>query len=483
MTNQQLAINELKALLQKIQVDWEIPVDLLYTDALSRVSESIEKRITELEEQAAESAGCCSGSCSRDSCASNVGQALAPRWHILPLDFLEDFETWATEFGFDLSKTPAMSAENPYAVSETWKLLEAYWKGREDQHARTLKIAFTYLEQPSTGEESNPADFVNEFFDRTFSALKKAKAPLLVWRADFEHAAQKVGVNLYPGPDATADIPYLYSEAHSGFGFYCLGRSFSLIPDTSSDDLAPLPRGNRPLTQVKVPVKLVVIEHITDTDDIFDITVHQTLQEADAKLAAYASEHWGDRFKSSAPFAPSDLSPHEIVDAFFATPGEPHVTLAYKVYDETLTLRLPSEAELAPLITLLGDMDEGWLDAAIQKFRQETTKPFWLRVFGSVEAYLLEAAKAGWEARGELQAVRANEYYKLAPTPTNLREWIERGINHYSAENGSDTPDFILAEFLMDALTAFDRAVSARSAWTNSWLTTGLESRSNCTKG
>ena len=38
-------------------------------------------------------------------------------------------------------------------------------------------------------------------------------------------------------------------------------------------------------------------------------------------------------------------------------------------------------------------------------------------------------------------------------------------LNRASAENGSDTPDFILATFLSDALAAFDKAVSARHRW------------------
>lgn len=38
-------------------------------------------------------------------------------------------------------------------------------------------------------------------------------------------------------------------------------------------------------------------------------------------------------------------------------------------------------------------------------------------------------------------------------------------INKYSRENGSDTPDFILAEFIDNALFAFDVGVNAREAW------------------
>lgn len=46
-----------------------------------------------------------------------------------------------------------------------------------------------------------------------------------------------------------------------------------------------------------------------------------------------------------------------------------------------------------------------------------------------------------------------------------LRKEIETALNRHSAENGSDTPDFILAEYLVGCLRAFDAAVSAREAW------------------
>lgn len=46
-----------------------------------------------------------------------------------------------------------------------------------------------------------------------------------------------------------------------------------------------------------------------------------------------------------------------------------------------------------------------------------------------------------------------------------LRKQIERAINSTSSENGSDTPDFILAEYLTNCLTAFDKATIAREKW------------------
>ena len=48
---------------------------------------------------------------------------------------------------------------------------------------------------------------------------------------------------------------------------------------------------------------------------------------------------------------------------------------------------------------------------------------------------------------------------------SQLRTDIEMAINRNSAENGSDTPDFILAVYLLNCLEAFDKAVHARSAW------------------
>lgn len=53
----------------------------------------------------------------------------------------------------------------------------------------------------------------------------------------------------------------------------------------------------------------------------------------------------------------------------------------------------------------------------------------------------------------------------MSKPPTNLREDIQRAINCRSAENGSDTPDWILAEYLIGCLETFDKAVTAREAW------------------
>lgn len=71
----------------------------------------------------------------------------------------------------------------------------------------------------------------------------------------------------------------------------------------------------------------------------------------------------------------------------------------------------------------------------------------------------------------------ANKGYKIVPTPVdaaeeaqrrdyrkaNFRQELEVLINRCSMENGSNTPDFILAQYLMDALEAYDKAAVART--------------------
>ena len=46
-----------------------------------------------------------------------------------------------------------------------------------------------------------------------------------------------------------------------------------------------------------------------------------------------------------------------------------------------------------------------------------------------------------------------------------LRKEIEQALNRHSAENESNTPDFILASYIEDCLAAFDTAVNARTKW------------------
>jgi hypothetical protein len=47
----------------------------------------------------------------------------------------------------------------------------------------------------------------------------------------------------------------------------------------------------------------------------------------------------------------------------------------------------------------------------------------------------------------------------------SFRKELEFLINCHSKENGCNTPDFILAEYLADCLEVFDKAVNRRESW------------------
>ncbi len=48
---------------------------------------------------------------------------------------------------------------------------------------------------------------------------------------------------------------------------------------------------------------------------------------------------------------------------------------------------------------------------------------------------------------------------------SGFRDDLETLLNRHSMENGSDTPDFILAEYLTNCLQAFDTALHSRTHW------------------
>ena len=48
---------------------------------------------------------------------------------------------------------------------------------------------------------------------------------------------------------------------------------------------------------------------------------------------------------------------------------------------------------------------------------------------------------------------------------TEFRTKLEHLINSESMENTSNTPDFILAEYLYNCLDAFDKATNSRESW------------------
>lgn len=48
---------------------------------------------------------------------------------------------------------------------------------------------------------------------------------------------------------------------------------------------------------------------------------------------------------------------------------------------------------------------------------------------------------------------------------TEFEEELSALLNKHSAENGSDTPDFILAKYLQSSLNAFNMATKQRTFW------------------
>jgi hypothetical protein len=47
----------------------------------------------------------------------------------------------------------------------------------------------------------------------------------------------------------------------------------------------------------------------------------------------------------------------------------------------------------------------------------------------------------------------------------SFRSELEALLNHHSMENGSNTPDFILADYMTSCLRSFDLAVKRRDTW------------------
>jgi len=48
---------------------------------------------------------------------------------------------------------------------------------------------------------------------------------------------------------------------------------------------------------------------------------------------------------------------------------------------------------------------------------------------------------------------------------SEFQEGLRALINRHSKENGSNTPDFILAEYLTSCLEAFETATNERQGW------------------
>ncbi len=84
---------------------------------------------------------------------------------------------------------------------------------------------------------------------------------------------------------------------------------------------------------------------------------------------------------------------------------------------------------------------------------------------------------SGWGAtlnEGEL-AVVENRSPVYEPRPT-LEQALKSLLNRYSVENGSNTPDFILAAYMLASLKAFETASVDRERWYGQSLRIGMGS-------
>lgn len=83
---------------------------------------------------------------------------------------------------------------------------------------------------------------------------------------------------------------------------------------------------------------------------------------------------------------------------------------------------------------------------------------------------------SGWGGslnEGELAVVE-----NRAPAPqvrATLEHSLTRLLNYHSVENRSNTPDFILAEYMLAALRAFESASLAREQWYGKFLRIGMD--------
>jgi hypothetical protein len=116
-----------------------------------------------------------------------------------------------------------------------------------------------------------------------------------------------------------------------------------------------------------------------------------------------------------------------------------------------------------PSAELYGGADGPMRDAVEMAFQQVTGTPS-------------EFIFSGWDAsldECEL-AVVENRLPHYEPRPT-LDRALKSLLNQYSVENGSNTPDFILAEYMLSTLKAFEAASLERERWYGKSLRIGMD--------
>ena len=58
-----------------------------------------------------------------------------------------------------------------------------------------------------------------------------------------------------------------------------------------------------------------------------------------------------------------------------------------------------------------------------------------------------------------------NEFLRELNKQEKFRKELTTLLNSYSRENDSNTPDYILAEYMLNCYSAFNNAVNARESW------------------
>ena len=86
-------------------------------------------------------------------------------------------------------------------------------------------------------------------------------------------------------------------------------------------------------------------------------------------------------------------------------------------------------------------------------------------VFEAVEGRVAAQNELAYEEAASVPAQPPPSPPMKGHTMTEFENEMQALINRHSLENESDTPDFILAQFLNESLTAFNAATRHRTAW------------------
>ena len=118
---------------------------------------------------------------------------------------------------------------------------------------------------------------------------------------------------------------------------------------------------------------------------------------------------------------------------------------------------------IKPFLRFANGIPDNWPEQCILRFDQRNDGSLYINY------YEVQDASDG------ITIKQWRELARLATTPeepviqdsriTELQKAISQAINSVSAENGSDTPDFILAEFLTECLMAWNKATKKRTDW------------------